>query len=104
MTDTSATLAYPVVAPPVRKAQRRSSSTAHIRPRVLSDVLPYGRFALTLTVFQQHSLPPGWSGDRLRVVDRKHRAEMLAAFGVPSLALLIYLVLLLARWLQGASS
>jgi hypothetical protein len=35
-------------------------------------------------------------------VDRKHRAEMLVAFGVPSLGLLIYLVSLLARWLRSA--
>jgi hypothetical protein len=40
----------------------------------------------------------------LPVVDRKHRAEMLVAFGVPSLGLLIYLVSLLIRWLQRASS
>lgn len=36
------------------------------------------------------------------MVDRKHRAEMLVAFGVPSLGLLIYLVLLLIGWLRRA--
>ena len=37
-------------------------------------------------------------------VDRKHRAEMLAAFGVPALGLLIYLGSLLVRWLRTALS
>jgi hypothetical protein len=37
-------------------------------------------------------------------MDRKHRAEMLAAVGVPALGLLIYLTALLVRWLRGAFS
>ena len=59
---------------------------------------------LTLTPFQQCRAVPGWGGGRLSVVDRKHRAELLIAFGVPSLALLIYLVPLLVRWLRNAFS
>jgi len=43
-----------------------------------------------------------WTLGTLRVVDRKHRAEMLVAFGVPGLGLLIYLVSLMVRWLRSA--
>jgi hypothetical protein len=37
-------------------------------------------------------------------MDRKHRAELLMAFGVPSLGVLIYLVALLVRWLRAFAS
>jgi hypothetical protein len=33
-------------------------------------------------------------------MDRKHRAEVLIAFGVPALGLLVYVMLLAIRWLR----
>ena len=49
---------------------------------------------------RQHPRDPSQASDRLNgVVDRKHRAEMLIAFGVPALGLLVYLVLWVLRML-----
>ncbi len=40
---------------------------------------------------------------KLVAMDRKHRGEMLVAFGVPAVGMLIYVVSLLVNWVRSVA-